>query len=176
MDVPRLDIQVPESELVHCIELAFQALGYQSCSDDQRLVLVELVVGKDVFVVLPTGSGKSLFFVSLPLVFEHIRSSYTSLACAKLVSPIVIVVTPLISLMKDQVKKYRGKGVKCAFIGEELDSKEEDQILKGQFHVIYSSPESLLTTDKWRNMLRSKVYSDNLVGLIVDEAHCIHSW
>ena len=173
MAMNRLGLEVSEDVVDWAITLAFQALGYKKTSEDHRKVVKGFVGGKDVFVVLPTGSGKSLCFVSLSLVFENICLHSNS---DKLVSPVVIVLSPLISLMKDQVKKYNGKGVKCASIGEELDQHEERHIERAECHVLYCSPESFLTIAKWRDMLASDVYRDNLVRLIVDEAHCVHSW
>ncbi len=142
-----------------------------SPTEDQMRVVVDFVAGLDVFAVLPTGSGKSLCFVALPLVFEKLRGDQG------LSSIVVVYNSPLISLMKDQVQKYNGKGVKCAFIGQESESLcLEECVLNREYHVVYSSPESLLRNDKWRNMLSSTVYQESLVAIVVDEAHCVDSW
>ena len=84
---------------------------------------------------------------------------------------VIVVVSPLISLMKDQVEKYNGKGVKCAYIGQEIEIHSQcldESILKEEYHILYSSPESLLGNDKWRDMLSSPVYQKNLVAIVVD--------
>ena len=76
------------------IEKAAKQLGY-NLKAEQRLVIRSFVMGEDVFAVLPTGFGKSLCYECLPLVFDDIRTD-------GLLS-IIIVVTPLIAIMKDQV-------------------------------------------------------------------------
>ena len=72
-------------------------LGYQGLKEEQLEVLIAFLSGRDVFAVLPTGFGKSLCYACLPLAFEEIESSPADQ------KPIVIVVSPLIVIMKDQV-------------------------------------------------------------------------
>ena len=79
----------------------------------------ELVLGKDVFVSLPTGSGKSLCYAALPYVFDTLRARDDS---------IVVVVCPLQAIMEDQVSKYTCKGLKAAFVGK---SQKDDDIREG---------------------------------------------
>ena len=170
--VPRLDTKISKDTINSSINDAFTSLGYKSPTEDQTRVVFDFIAGKDLFVVLPTGSGKSLCFVSLPLVFDRLGKEEG-------LSSIILVVSPLISLMKDQVEKYSGKGVKCAYIGQENESDSpslDESILKGEYHILYSSPESLLGNNKWRDMLSSPVYQKNLVAIVVDEAHCVDSW
>ena len=69
-------------------------LGY-NLKDKQRKVILSFVKGEDVFVVLPTGFGKSLCFACLPLIFDRVREDG--------LSSIIIIITPLIAIMKDQV-------------------------------------------------------------------------
>ena len=68
-------------------------LGY-NLKDEQRKVILSFVKGEDVFVVLPTGFGKSLCFTCLPLIFDRVREDGLSS---------IIIITPLIAIMKDQV-------------------------------------------------------------------------
>ena len=70
------------------------SLGYHSLKSEQKAVIKEFVMGKDVFAILPTGYGKSLCYACLPGVFDKLFGSTLS---------IVAVITPLISIMKDQV-------------------------------------------------------------------------
>ena len=82
--------------LTAAIRVATIKLGYKELKPSQELAVRSLVDGRDVFVSLPTGSGKSLCFCVLPGVFDEIRKSPGS--------SLVIVVSPLVALMKDQVK------------------------------------------------------------------------
>lgn len=108
--IPRLGVTASTETLRGCILLAFQSLGNDCPMDYHLEVIQEFVCGKDVFVVQPTGSGKSLCFVCLPYVFSKIHS----LCCSgeDHFQPIVLVISPLISLMKDQVQKYSKTGIK----------------------------------------------------------------
>ena len=133
----------------------------------QMDVVMSFVSGKDVFVVQPTGSGKSLCYICLPLVFKKLASD-----CSH---PIVVVVSPLISLMKDQVEKYSRLGIKCASVVRG-DERIEKNAAQGLFDILFASPEALLTTKTWRGILSSELYRKNVVALVVDEAHCIHMW
>ena len=72
------------------------SLGYSRVKEEQCAVVMQLVDGKDVFATLPTGFGKSLCFASLPGVFDVVMGTNNS---------IVVVISPLIAIMKDQVLK-----------------------------------------------------------------------
>ena len=74
-------------------EQAAASLGYSQLKPQQLEAMTEFVSGKDVFVVLPTGFGKSLIYASMPLAFDILNASSGS----------VVVVTPLTAIMKDQV-------------------------------------------------------------------------
>lgn len=152
------------------IAYAFMTLGYESPTREQERAIRGFLTGRDVFVIIPTGSGKSLCFVALPLVFDHIRR------CVCKDEPhhsIFIVVSPLTALMKDQVSKY-GSSLSCTYIGE--DAADSEGIIRGDYQLLYASPENVLGVSKWREMLGSSIYLENLVGVAVDEAHCISTW
>ena len=149
------------------IAFALKEMGYSSLRPDQEKVVVAFMKGKDVFVSLPTGSGKSLCYSILPKVSDSIRSSPGK--C------IVIVVSPLIALMKDQVRSMMDKGVSSIYTGD-IDSGSEEKLCEGGYQLIFISPENLLSSMYWRDMLLSPVYQDNIVGLAVDEAHCVTKW
>ena len=88
---------------------------------------------------------------------------------------VVIVVSPLIALMKDQVRQMTERNVKAVYVGE-IDDATETEVCEGQFQLVYLSPEALLTNATWCDMLQSPVYQSNLVALVVDEAHCVKKW
>jgi ATP-dependent DNA helicase RecQ len=157
---------------LHCIrQAAYKAaniIGYTSIREEQEEAVVEFVRGKDVFISLPTGSGKSLCYILLPLVFDQLRPSPHH--C------IIIVVSPLHSLMEDQVRKLSKKGIKCTYVVNYQSQVIKGQILNGAFQLVFMSPEVLLRELTFREMLRSKVYTENLIGVAIDEAHCVEKW
>ena len=160
-----------EREIEAAIEATFTKFGYPAASPEQMEAVKEFVKGKDVFVSTPTGSGKSLCYGCLPLVFDSLRSGGKQEA-------IVVVVSPLKALMLDQVQAFTAKGVSCAYVGaQDSDSGSlHDLVEKGEFSLVFISPESLVSGCRWREMFRSAVYQANLVGVVVDEAHCIDKW
>ena len=78
MDVPRLNKTFATLAIDAAILSAFRTLGYEKPTKDQVQVIEAFLSGKDVFVMLPTGSGKSLCFVALPLVFDSLRRAANS--------------------------------------------------------------------------------------------------
>ena len=175
MDVPRLEAKaVPYETITASINYAFLELGYASTTDDQEESIKRFLEGRDVFISLPTGEGKSLCYTTLPYVFDYLKRYLTP---ATWLSSIAVVISPLISLMKDQVTKFANRGLKCVYLGAEQDDVQvKADMLTGNFQLVYSSPESLLCVLQWREMFRSEVYQHNLVAVIVDEAHCIQEW
>ena len=151
------------------ISWATSELGYSALRPNQELVVRHFLRGSDVFVSLPTGSGKSLCYCLLPRAFDFLWQR------TALRESIVIVVSPLISLMQDQVRAMIERNVTAVYIGG-ADDMLEAEICAGNYQLVYCSPESLLTDNRWRDMLQSPIYCERLVGLVVDEAHCVKSW
>ena len=92
----------------------------------------------------------------------------------------VVVVSPLISLMKDQVVSMIKRGINAVYYGE-ADPNSNDQsiasnIASSQFQILYLSPESLLKSDALRDVLQNPHHQENLVALVIDEAHCVKKW
>lgn len=98
------------------IEHSLIRLGYKEIRPMQKLAIKSFVQGRDVFVALPTGSGKSLCYWLLPLVFECLRET----ACST-----VVVVSPLDALMKDQESSLQLFGVKAIKVGVNDDRMED---------------------------------------------------
>ena len=141
---------------------------------DQQLQAINAVYsGKDVFVFLPTGFGKSICYQVLPFLFDH----KCGLAGGQ--KKCVIVVSPLISLMVDQVKKNDVEAVVIS------SGSRESSIVDMEFLVtekslksaslVFSSPEAL-TSLKWREMLENPVTSNRVCAVVIDEAHCVSKW
>ena len=65
--------------------------------------------------------------------------------------------------------------MRAIYVGD-VDSETENEVCDGKYQLVYLSPEALLTNMTWRDMLQSPVYQQNLVALVVDEAHCVKKW
>lgn len=152
------------------MSLSFTRLGYHDVKAGQLEAIRGFVKDRDVFVSLPTGSGKSVCYGCLPLVFDYLRRNDSR------TKSIVIVISPLRALMLDQVRSFSAKGVDSVYVADGEAGDNYEAVTKGSVSLIYTSPESLIGCCKWREMFRSSVYKKNLVGLIVDEAHCIDKW
>ncbi|MEZ9505148.1 ATP-dependent DNA helicase RecQ [Vibrio sp. 10N.286.51.B11] len=133
--------------------------GYQSFRDGQQEVIDLAVEGKDSLVIMPTGGGKSLCYQIPALVREGLT----------------LVISPLISLMKDQVDQLKANGVAAECINS---SMPRDQLLNvfnrmnsGQLKMVYVSPERVLMRDF---IERLQVLPLSMIA--VDEAHCISQW
>ncbi len=133
--------------------------GYSSFRPLQEEIIQSVLDGKDTLALLPTGGGKSITFQVPAMANEGL----------------CLVITPLISLMQDQVENLKKKGIKAAAIHSGMYTAEIESALNnsryGDNKLLYVSPERL-TTDKMRDALkRIKV---NLIA--VDESHCISQW
>ena len=117
-------IALPLSEVART---AAANLGYTSIKPEQESAIVSFLRGNDVFVSLPMGYGKSLCYAAFPYAFDQLRaSSHPS---------IVIVVSPLIALMKDQVASYSAKGLKVGCITSKSSSEDRNQAVSGNFQL-----------------------------------------
>lgn len=168
--VPRINASFTEIAINKAIGEAVRRLDYSQATENQANAIREFVVGRDVFVILPTGSGKSLCYAALPYVFDILRAETDF-------SSIVVVVCPLQSIMEDQVRKYMARGLQAAFIGiAQKDEVVREGVASGKYQLVYMSPEAMLLNLRWREMFRSDIYQRNLVCLAVDEAHCVEKW
>ena len=113
-------------------------LGYPELRPHQAQVLEFFLEEKDLFVSPPMGSGNLLCYCLLPKVFNILRGIKTID-----MQLIVIVVSPLITLMKDQVRQMMERGMSAVYIGEG-DSATKSEVCKGKFQLVYLSPEALL--------------------------------
>ena len=145
-----------------------RVLGYERLKP-QQVRAVEAFVGgrKDVFVSLPTGYGKSLCFGLLPRVFDHIRGVKER--------SITIVISPLVSLIQDQCSTFNKMGLSAAYVGS-CDNDVRRRMKEGEYQLLFACPEVFSRSFEVRSMLSSQIYIENLVALVVDEAHCIKKW
>ena len=118
-------------ELDIVMEEATATLGYHSLKEEQKKAVKVFVGGKDVFVSLPTGYGKSLCYALLPLIFDKRRKAVERRS-------IVMIVSPLIAVMKDQSTKFVEKGVTAVYISdlEGMDKESRRKIVNGGFQLV----------------------------------------
>ena len=189
-----------------CLEFAVLNSVYQDAvlKPKQVISLESVYFQKDVVCVLPTGYGKSLIFHLLPmLLFAKFklrgdlllkwRSRSISMDN---VSSIVVVVSPLNSLMTDQVSRLRMSGIQASVMNIKESDKdqmaddsdentdvdidftlcEKKKLRDGQYHIVFAHPESFVSCKYGRSLLLSEVYQQNVVAIVIDEAHCILDW
>ena len=133
--------------------------GYEQFRPMQEQIISNVLEGKDVVVLMPTGGGKSVCY-QVPAV---------------VMPGICVVVSPLIALMKDQVEALHENGIKAAYLNSTLSADDqysiENQCLNGELKLLYVSPEKLLAPGFIAFLKRVQVSL-----FAVDEAHCISSW
>lgn len=136
-----------------------QYFGYDTFREGQETLIDAILAGKDVFGVMPTGSGKSLCF-QIP---------------ALMMGGITLVISPLISLMKDQVAALNQAGVHAAYLNSSLTAAQYYKALEyakaGRYPIIYVAPERLETESFLDFALHAKI-----AMVAVDEAHCVSQW
>lgn len=161
------------AQIEDALQRAVARLGFDEAKDKQKEAVVAFASGRDVFVSLPTGYGKSLCYSCLPCLFDILGLQTGK---TQRVGAVVVVVTPLVAIMKEQSELLTGKGVPAIHVASGVDESTEEALLEGRFRIVFISPEQLLGLKKWRDMLRSEVYQKSLAAFVVDEAHCVKKW
>ena len=136
---------------------------------------------RDVFVNVPTGFEKSIIFQALPLIFrsrEHGVDQGQNLCGqdSQPAKPIVLVVSALNSLMKDQVTRPHFLEVSAIALNDMTSDTIEKKVVNGYYSVVYGSPELWLGDERWRKMVAGSVYRKNVKAVAVDEAHIVSQW
>ncbi|HHF4047002.1 TPA: DNA helicase RecQ [Haemophilus influenzae] len=133
--------------------------GYQSFRKGQEEVINAALNGQDALVVMATGNGKSLCYQIPALCFEGLT----------------LVISPLISLMKDQVDQLQANGIEADFLNSSQTLEQQQQVqnklISGQLKLLYVSPEKVMTNSFFQLISYSKVSF-----IAIDEAHCISQW
>lgn len=133
--------------------------GYRAFKPIQKKAIESIFLGQDTFVVMPTGGGKSICYQIPALVLPGLS----------------LVISPLISLMKDQVDELQRRGINAACLNSMTDKEQYQQITEGlntgTIKILYVAPERLLTYE-FQNLMQQQT-----IGLVaIDEAHCVSQW
>ena len=140
-------------------DILYKYWGYRQFREKQEEIITSVLEGNDTLGLLPTGGGKSITFQVPAMLFDGIA----------------IVITPLISLMKDQVDNLRQRHIKALYIHSGLRYTEIrnaiDKCIYGDYKFLYISPERLSSASFMDSLRLMKVSF-----LVVDEAHCISQW
>ncbi|MBL4617472.1 MAG: ATP-dependent DNA helicase RecQ [Robiginitomaculum sp.] len=136
-----------------------ETFGYDKFRLNQLEVIETLLAGKNTLVIMPTAGGKSLCYQIPAMVLDGVG----------------IVISPLISLMQDQVSALQKLGVRAAFLNSTQSSFEQkeviEQLLAGELDLLYISPERLVMPETFELLDQAK-----LALFAIDEAHCISEW
>src|SRR6266436_1120007 len=133
--------------------------GYDGFRPLQREIIDDALAGRDVFVLMPTGGGKSLCF-QLPALMRD---------------GLTIVVSPLIALMKDQVDALQTSGIAATYLNSTLNREEAKArwrgLHRGEYRMLYVAPERLML-----DTFLERALNWNIAQFAIDEAHCISEW
>ncbi|RPJ69354.1 MAG: RecQ family ATP-dependent DNA helicase, partial [Desulfobacteraceae bacterium] len=133
--------------------------GFRSFRPHQREIIEGVIRGEDAFVLMPTGSGKSVCY-QIPAVIRP---------------GVGVVISPLIALMQDQVAALRQNGLRADFLNSSLSAAEAGAVvrraLKGELDLVYVAPERLLT-ESFQSLIRRIP----IALFAIDEAHCVSQW
>ena len=129
--------------------------GYDTFRGVQKEAIESVIAGHDTIVLMATGGGKSLCYCIPPLIKKKLA----------------IVVSPLISLMQDQVMSLKQKNIKAEFVGSaQTDSSVFSRCLNGEYEILYCTPERVV------NITKDDACNLNPCLIAIDESHCISEW
>lgn len=145
-----------------------QNFGLRSFRRNQLQAVNSTLAGKDVFVLMPTGGGKSLCY-QLPAIVKSGKTRGTT-----------IVISPLISLMQDQVEHLLNNNIKASMFSSRSTADQRRQtfnlFIHGLLDLVYISPEMISASEQCKKGIK-KLHSDGkLARIVVDEAHCVSNW
>lgn len=133
--------------------------GYGEFRGNQEAIIKNVLEGKDTFVIMPTGAGKSLCY-QLPAIMSE---------------GVSVVISPLIALMKNQVDQLNSFGINARFLNSTLSKSEINKVksetMDGTLKLLYVAPESLTKTENIEFLQKAKISF-----IAIDEAHCISEW
>lgn len=141
------------------LEVLEKYFGYNSFRRGQEKIIDEILSRRDVLAIMPTGGGKSLCYQIPSLILDGVT----------------IVISPLISLMKDQVDTLNSMGINSAFLNSSLSTYEFNEVINGienkKYKIIYVAPERLHS-----NEFITVITQVKIAQVAIDEAHCVSQW
>jgi len=145
-----------ETELLTKLKEVF---GYSAFRGNQEAIISNILLGRNTFVIMPTGAGKSMCYQLPALIMDGIA----------------VVISPLIALMKNQVDQLNAIGVNAQVLNSTLSKAEmtrvRKEVLNGEVKLLYVAPESLTKEDNVAFLKKAKI-----CFVAIDEAHCISEW
>ena len=141
------------------LDILTNIFGHEQFRPFQEIIINHILKRQDALIVLPTGGGKSLCYQLPALMFEGVT----------------VVVSPLISLMQDQVMQLKNRGIRAAFLNHTVGNTEYiatmQQVRQGEIKLLYVAPETLV-----RPEILVMLDDSDVACLAIDEAHCISEW
>ncbi len=159
MNIIKSDIVIHNLKAEKLKNILKEKFGHSDFRLHQKMIIESVIEGRDVLGVMPTGGGKSVCYQLPALYFEGIS----------------IIISPLISLMRDQVTQLSENGIPACYLNSELSWNEkeiiEEKICDGEVKIVYVSPEGVLS-----NYLLDFFKGLNISLIAIDEAHCVSQW
>jgi ATP-dependent DNA helicase RecQ len=138
--------------------------GFDRFRPGQEAVVRDVLGGRDLLALMPTGGGKSLCF-QLPALLQP---------------GVTLVVSPLIALMQDQVRLLQDNGIAASYLNSSLDAAQISQrtraLLRAEYKLIYLAPERLLHPEFLGGPLAALAAGPGINAFVIDEAHCVSEW
>lgn len=161
-NAPRHEVYALESLSLE--EALKHYFGYDSFRPGQREIIEHTLSNRDQLVIMPTGGGKSICF-QLPALLKP---------------GLMIVVSPLIALMQDQVELLRDNGIAATFLNSSLSAEERRSrgraVMEGRIKLLYVAPERLLSEDFLQGVMPHITERVGISAFAIDEAHCVSEW
>ena len=127
-----------------------------NCQRPQQVAAItNFLLRRDVFAVLPTGYRKSIIFQIIPIIWSRMAAcgfNYPS-------KPILLVISPLVSLIKSHIEELNGHGISCVWLSD--DDTNENAILNGGFSIVFTSPEAIIKNKKWKNLPKESFWNSD---------------
>ncbi|XP_068671131.1 ATP-dependent DNA helicase RecQ-like [Montipora foliosa] len=143
-------------------------LHVEHLREEQEDCITNLVNGKDDFAILPTRFGKSSIFQLLPRVMSSMNEKDDAFSK-------IIMVSPLVAIMKDQVEQLNKIGVSATAIGIDEVDMDKEAAKNGKCKIVYRSPETWLSK-VWRKELQGAQLGMQTVAIAIDEVHSVTEW
>src|SRR5450631_1627886 len=148
-------------DITHALK---QAFGFDDFRPGQESVVRDVLAGRDVLALMPTGGGKSLCY-QLPALMQL---------------GVSLVISPLIALMQDQVRQLQDNGIAATFVNSSLESAEIGRrlsgLVSGDYKLVYLAPERLVLRDFLEGPLSRLSLGPGINAFVIDEAHCVSEW